>query len=102
MVKQALEEGITKEEKNFIEQILPREFRGVSGRMAAEALDSVPPPQPVGIPAKFVCEKYPRLAVQLPDGKTIRFTNGSLTTRNQKAAEYLANSMLPIAQVEWP
>jgi len=102
LVHEALDDGITSAEEQFIEKILPREFRGVSGKMAAEALSGLPAPRPVGIPAKFACEKYPRLAVQLPDGKTVRFTDGTLTTRNQRAAEYLANSMLPIVQVEWP
>ena len=100
LVKEALDDGITKAEEQFIEKILPREFRGVSGKMAAEALAGVPDPKPITLPAKFVSDRYPRLAVVTPSGRTVRFNNGKLTTRDAEVAEYLANSMLPIVPVE--
>ena len=100
LVKEAMDGGITKAEEQFIEKILPREFRGVSGRMAADVLGGLPDPKPITLPARFVSDKYPRLAVVTPSGRTVRFNNGKLVTKDPAVAEYLVNSMLPIAPVE--
>lgn len=41
LVMKAAEEGITAREQDFIEGILPRKYRGISGRLHAEALDEI-------------------------------------------------------------
>lgn len=40
-VEKAAEQGITGPEEDYVEDILPREYRGISGRLHAEALDEI-------------------------------------------------------------
>lgn len=53
VVELAAETGITDAERNFIEPIFPRKYRGCSGRMHAEALDDIASREPVRHVATF-------------------------------------------------
>jgi hypothetical protein len=58
LVREAAAGGITSEEADFIEGIFPRRYRGVSGRMHAEALDDIASGRDVRHTARFMPVRF--------------------------------------------
>lgn len=81
-VEDAATHGITRQEVEFIEPILPRAYRGISGRMHAEALDEIAqqvvasPYQPT---VRMVRFKH-------RGGREVRVPFGSATARTYEAS----------------
>lgn len=88
LVAEAAADGITAAEQEFVEPILPRRYRGVSGRLHAEALDDIAagrPPRHVARPNGWVTFLGPRgRMVRVPPEQAAEFAGNRRWRRGFK------------------